>query len=60
MKIVNGEVIIEGLKAAMPSGEYVAFTDGDCTRIVIEKDVILRLVSLTEFEENRMKGKNNA
>lgn len=56
MKIVNREVIIEGIKAAMPSGEYVAFTDGDYARIVIEKDVVLRLASLIEFEENRMKG----
>ena len=59
MKIVNGQVIIEGLKAAMPSTEYVAFTDCDHTRVLIEKDVILRLASLIEFEEQR-KEKTNA
>ena len=59
MKIVNGQVIIEGLKSAMPSGEYVAFTDGDYTRVVIEKDIIIHLTSIIEFEDKR-KGELNA
>lgn len=59
MKVVNGQVIIEGMKTTMPFNDYVSFTDGDCTKVLIEKDIILRLASLIDYEEER-KEKSNA
>ena len=59
MKISEHGGIIEGMKSCMPMGEYVRFRDGDGFEIVIETDVVLRIASLIEFEENRRKEKRN-